>query len=68
MKNTSVTQNLIEIKKFATQVFNSQDMANQWLTRYNHIIGDTPLSLLNTGNDSNEIKKMLATIAYGGVV
>ena len=66
MKDIFVSQNLIEIKKLAVEVFNSEDMANEWLTSYNLRIGDTPLSLLNTENGANEIKRMLAAIAYGG--
>ena len=68
MKDISVTQDLIEIKKLTAEVFGSEDKANQWLTSYNLSVGDTPLSLLNTENGANKIKKILNAIAYGGVV
>ena len=68
MKDISHNQDLIEIKKLATEVFNSENMANQWLTSHNFSVGDTPLSLLNRENGAKEIKKILTAIAYGGVV
>ena len=63
MKDISATKDLEEIKELAIEVFNSEDMANQWLSSYNIRIGNTPLSLLNTECGADEVKRILAAIA-----
>lgn len=67
MKTTYETD-LIAIKKIALEVFNTEKMANQWLNSFNSSIGDTPISILNTQNGVDEVKKILSAIAYGGVL
>lgn len=67
MKTTYETD-LIAIKKIALGVFNTEEIANQWLNSFNSSIGDTPISILNTQNGVDEVKKILSAIAYGGVV
>ena len=67
MEFISVTQDLIEIKKLSVEASDTEDIADHWLNSYNFLIGDTPLSLLNVENGANEIKKILSSVAYGGV-
>lgn len=56
------------IEHEAEQVFGTADLAREWLTRRNTALGDTPLSLLDTGTGAAEVRKVLSAIAYGGAV
>ena len=68
MKNSITTQNLLEVKKLALTTLGSKDVANQWLNSFNLILGDTPVNFMNQQNGPDEIKKILHSISYGGVV
>lgn len=52
----------------AEEVFGSEAVAKQWLLAKNHALGDSPLELMDTEIGANEVKKVLASIAYGGAV
>lgn len=56
------------IEAEAESVFGSEALAKQWLLTENHALGSAPLQLLDTEIGANEIKKVLAAIAYGGAV
>jgi len=42
--------------------------AKRWLLEPNLVLGEPPLSLLDTDAGADETKKTLASIAYGGAV
>jgi putative toxin-antitoxin system antitoxin component (TIGR02293 family) len=53
------------IEAEAEQVFGDADMAKQWMTSDNIALGEAPLSLLDTDTGAHEVRKVLASIAYG---
>lgn len=55
------------IEEEAKEVFDSEEVAKRWLLEPNLALGDSPLSLLDTGTGADEVRKVLAAIAYGGV-
>ena len=61
-------ERLALIGNFAEKVFGNVDMARNWMLRENIVLGDTPLSMLDTGMGGDEVRKVLASIAYGGAV
>jgi putative toxin-antitoxin system antitoxin component (TIGR02293 family) len=50
----------------AEDVFGSQDLARSWMLEPNLALGEPPLSLLDTDAGAAEVRKVLASIAYGG--
>ena len=50
----------------AEDVFDSQDLARRWMLEHNLALGEPPLSLLDTDAGAEEVRKVLASIAYGG--
>ncbi len=50
----------------AEDVFDSPDLARRWMLEPNLALGEPPLSLLDTDAGADEVKKALASIAYGG--
>lgn len=50
----------------AEEVFDSQDLARRWMLEPNLALGEAPLSLLDTDAGADEVRKVLASIAYGG--
>lgn len=61
-------ERLAIIENTAEKVFGSAEMAKQWLMQKNLALGGTPLSLLDTETGAGEVRKVLASIAYGGAV
>lgn len=55
------------IEAEAEEVFDSQDLAKQWMLEPNLALGEAPLSLLDTDAGGVEVRKVLSAIAYGGV-
>lgn len=55
------------IETEAEKVFGTSDMARDWLTKLNSLLGGTPLSMLDTETGAGEVRKILSSIAYGGV-
>lgn len=49
----------------AVDVFDSQDLAKRWMLEPNLALGEAPLSLLDTDAGADEVRKVLASIAYG---
>lgn len=50
----------------AEDVFDSPDLAKRWMLQPNLALGEPPLSLLDTDAGADEVRKVLASIAYGG--
>ena len=50
----------------AEDVFDSPDLARRWMLEPNLVLGESPLSLLDTDAGAGEVRKVLASIAYGG--
>lgn len=61
-------QRIDEIERFATEVFGSKETAKEWLGAKNIALGATPKSKLDTVEGATEVRKILTTIATGGVV
>lgn len=62
-------ERLAIIEDLAEKTFGNSDKAKMWLLRKNLVFGDdTPLSMLDTETGAGEVKKVLASIAYGGAV
>lgn len=61
-------ERLALIEDTAEKVFGNAEMARSWMLRENIVLGDTPLSMLDTGMGGDEVRKVLASIAYGGAV
>ncbi|HBV21374.1 MAG TPA: DUF2384 domain-containing protein [Nitrosomonas sp.] len=55
------------IEADAEKVFDSSDLARRWMLESNLALGESPLSLLDTDIGADEVRKVLASIAYGGV-
>lgn len=55
------------IEAEAEEVFGSPDLAKRWMLEPNLALGEAPLSLLDTDTGADEVRKVLAAIAYGGV-
>ncbi len=68
MDNFSTTLSLAEIDAFALSVFGSKKTAHDWLNSFNLILGDTPVHFMDEQNGTDEVHKILHSIAYGGVV
>jgi putative toxin-antitoxin system antitoxin component (TIGR02293 family) len=56
------------IEAEAEEVFASPDLAKRWMLEPNLALGEPPLLLLDTDTGADEVRKVLAAIAYGGVV
>jgi len=52
----------------AEEVFVSPELAKRWMLEPNLALGEPPLLLLDTDTGADEVRKVLAAIAYGGVV
>jgi putative toxin-antitoxin system antitoxin component (TIGR02293 family) len=50
----------------AEDAFGSQELARRWMLEPNLVLGEAPLSLLDTDAGADEVRKILASIAYGG--
>jgi len=61
-------ERLAIIENQAEKVFGDAGKAKNWLTQKNLALGDTPLSMLDTETGAGEVRKVLGSIAYGGVV
>ena len=61
-------ERLAIIESQAEKVFGDAEKAKNWLTQKNLALGDTPLSMLDTETGAGEVRKVLGSIAYGGVV
>ena len=56
------------VENEAEKVFGESEMARNWLTKDNSLLGATPLSMLDTETGAAEVRKILSAIAYGGAV
>ncbi len=61
-------ERIAEIEAEAADVFGDAEMAKKWLLKSNFALGSTPLSMLDTDIGTGEVRKVLSSIAYGGVV
>jgi putative toxin-antitoxin system antitoxin component (TIGR02293 family) len=61
-------ERLAIIEELAENVFGNEEKAKHWLMRTNLALGDTPLSMMDTETGAGEVRKVLASIAYGGAV
>lgn len=59
---------IAEIMAEAERTFSSSEKAQQWMAQRNAALGKTPLSMLETEAGACEVRKILASIAHGGVV
>lgn len=61
-------ERLAEVQALALETFGSKNKADEWLNLENFILGATPLSLAESDIGHLEVKKVLSSIRYGGVV
>lgn len=61
-------ERLAIIENAAEKVFGNAEMAKKWIMQKNLALGGTPLSMLDTQTGAGEVRKVLASIAYGGAV
>lgn len=52
----------------AEVVFGSVETARRWMFQNNAALRGTPISMLNTETGTDEVRKVLASITYGGAV
>lgn len=52
----------------AVMLFGNSGKAKKWMTQYNEAFCGTPISMLNTEIGTDEVRKVLASISYGGAV
>jgi len=57
-----------EIKADAEKIFGSSEKAKRWMEQTNIALGKAPISMLDTEHGAGEVRKILASIASGGVV
>jgi uncharacterized protein (DUF2384 family) len=69
MKTKSALQvRLNEVQALAVETFGSKEMAEKWLHKKNLILGVTPISMAESESGLIEVKKILSSISYGGVI
>ena len=69
MKTKSALQLRIqEMQALAIETFGSKAKADIWLHKENFILGAPPISLAKSASGLMEVKKILSSISYGGVV
>jgi len=56
-----------EITRRAEATFGGAKAAREWLTAANLALGGTPLSLIDTETGAAQVRRVLATLDYGGV-
>jgi len=56
-----------ELLRHAESTFGNARAARDWLTAANLALGDTPLSMLDTEAGAAQVRRILATLDYGGV-
>jgi hypothetical protein len=58
---------IADIARFAEETFGGREPATKWLKSENRALaGATPLSMLDTEPGAGEVRKILASINYGG--
>ena len=65
---TNMSTTKAELKKLAIQTFGDEKLAFSWLKSNNLALGMSPNEWLKLDRDTNEIKRILNAICYGGVV
>jgi putative toxin-antitoxin system antitoxin component (TIGR02293 family) len=61
-------ERLALIEDVAEKVLGTALLAREWLTRKNAALGESPITMLDTETGAGEVRKVLYSIAYGGVV
>ncbi len=59
--------NQVHILELAIDTFGSQETAEAWMNDFNLMLGGTPLTIADSDQGVQEVKKMLSAISYGGV-
>ena len=59
---TERLERIAMIEYEADKVFGSSDMARDWLTQKNAVLGDTPLSMLDTETGAGEVRKVKSVL------
>ena len=65
---TERVMRIADIARFAEETFGGREPATKWLKSENRALaGATPLSMLDTEPGAGEVRRILASINYGGV-
>ncbi len=59
--------NQAHILELAIDTFGSQETAEAWMNDFNLMLGGTPLTIAESDQGVQEVKKILGAISYGGV-
>lgn len=59
--------NQAHILELAIDTFGSQETAEAWMSDFNLMLGGTPLTIAESDQGVQEVKKILGAISYGGV-
>jgi uncharacterized protein (DUF2384 family) len=64
----NISARIADIDATAENVFGDLERAKQWMHQNNLALGGTPISRMDTEEGVAEVRKILSSIAYGGVV
>lgn len=68
MNVRSTSLRIEEMQRLAIETFGSKTKADIWLHRDNIVIGAIPIYMAESDSGLMEVKKILNSISYGGVV
>lgn len=68
MKESMHLERLALVESEAAKIFGGSDKAKAWMMQDNLALGCTPMSTLNKEAGADEVMKVLASVAHGGVV
>ncbi|MBV1775329.1 RES domain-containing protein [Burkholderiaceae bacterium DAT-1] len=59
---------VVEVEQHAEAALGSRQLATQWMTTHNRVLGAVPVELLDTEIGHQQVRRVLMAIEYGGVV
>lgn len=65
---STLSPHLAEIYALAIETFGTKSKADSWLNKFHPILGNTPIAAAESSAGLIEVKKILSSISYGGVV
>lgn len=68
METKSTRERITQIEAVAKKVFGNAAQAKEWLSKKNIVLGASPISLMDTEQGAEEVRKVLSAIAHGGAV
>jgi putative toxin-antitoxin system antitoxin component (TIGR02293 family) len=59
---------LAELEAFASDVFDSEQAAHDWLKTKHSMLGESPIDAASSSYGAQHVREILTAIKYGGVV